>query len=391
MDGEAVVDGAGFQAGQRHDRLERRARRLLRLNGAVQQRVVRVVGDFLPVLGLDADGEFVGIEGRPADHGQHLAGARIERHHRAVLAVHGQLGHGLQIQIDGELQILAGHGRLVLQHLAHLAAIVHHHLALAVHAHQRVVVLALDAELADHGPGIVLGELRIVQFLLADFTGVADDVRHHAVLRIEPSLRLNHDQLGKEIAVRIDECQVGGRELFLEHDGLVLGPGAEAADLGPEVVVIQVEPLGDGLEVLLFQRLAGQDQSEGRVVVDDHAAVAVENAAARRQNGHALDAVGLRALVVKLRILHLQLPEAGDQKQEDDDGGVLKDGDFPGGARGDRRAKVAYWTVRCSRFGSTGRITTVKRKLRPRAPLYLSRHSPGASDSKSGVSARRGR
>ena len=49
---------------------------------------------------------------------------------------------------------------LLLEHLAHLAAVVHHHLALPVHAHQRVVVLPLDAEFADHGAGLVLGELR---------------------------------------------------------------------------------------------------------------------------------------------------------------------------------------------------------------------------------------
>ena len=76
------------------------------------------------------------IEGRAADHGQHFAIARIERHHRASPILQRQLGHRLQIQIDGELQILSGNGFLVVQHVALVAEAVHFHAALAVHAHQ---------------------------------------------------------------------------------------------------------------------------------------------------------------------------------------------------------------------------------------------------------------
>ena len=111
-------------------------------------------------LRLDVHGELVGIEGGPAHHGQHLAGARIERHHRAVLPVHGQFGDRLQVQVDGELQVLAREPpALFFELLAHLPAIIHHHVLLAVHAHQRVVVLPLDAEFADHRAGFELGEL----------------------------------------------------------------------------------------------------------------------------------------------------------------------------------------------------------------------------------------
>ena len=188
--------------------------------------------DGLPVGGLDAPGEFVEVERRPADHGEHLAGTRIERHHGAVAAIHGELGDGLQIQIDGELQILAGRGGLGLEHRAHLPAVVHHHLALAVHARQRVVVLPLNAELADGGAGIVFGELRQVQFLLADFTGIADDVRHHAVLRVGPFVILGQQQLGEEVAVRVDEREIGCGDHLLEHDRIVLGPCAVAAHFG---------------------------------------------------------------------------------------------------------------------------------------------------------------
>ena len=103
------------------------------------------------------------------------------------------------------------------ERLAHLPAIVHHHLALPVHAHQRVVVLLLDAELAHHVALVVLGKLRRVQFLLADFARVPDDVRQHTVLRIEAARRLNQHQFREEIVVRIDEGQIGGREFVLDR------------------------------------------------------------------------------------------------------------------------------------------------------------------------------
>ena len=47
-----------------------------------------------------------------------------------------QLGDRLQIQIDGELQILSGNGFLVVQHVALVAEAVHFHAALAIDAHQ---------------------------------------------------------------------------------------------------------------------------------------------------------------------------------------------------------------------------------------------------------------
>ena len=317
-------------AGQRHKRLESRTRRLLRLNGAVQQRMVGIIGDLFPILRLDAHRKLIGIEGGPADHGQHLAGARIERHHGPVAAIHGQLGHGLQIQVDRELNVFAGNGRLVADNLPYLAAIVHHHLPLAVHAHERIVVLALDAEFADHIALTVFGELGRVQFLFADFAGVPDHVRRHAVLRIQAPLRRNEHQLGKEIVVRIDESQIGGRQFLFDYDRHILGLRFEPPDARRQVVVIQVEALGDGLQVFFLDGFAGQNQGERIVVIDDHAPVAVENAAARRQQRHRLDAVLLRALVIELRILHLQLPKPGNQEKEDAHGGVLENGDLTG-------------------------------------------------------------
>ena len=66
------------------------------------------------------------------------------------------------------------------------------------------------------------------------------------------------------------------------------------------------------------------------MIVDDDAAVAIEDFAARRGDRQCLDAVAFGLLVVHLGILDLQVPEAGDQKQEDGYAGVLKNGDLAG-------------------------------------------------------------
>ena len=83
--------------------------------------------------------------------------------------------------------------------------------------------------------------------------------------------------------------------------------------------------------MLDLQGFAGQDETVGGMVVDDDAAVAVQDFAPRRRDGQGFDAVALGLVVVDLVVLDLQVPEAGDQKQEDKDAGVLEDGDFPGG------------------------------------------------------------
>ena len=95
-----------------------------------------------------------------------------------------------------------------------------------------------------------------------------------------------------------------------------------------QVVVIQVQALGDGPQVLVLGGFAGQQQAERGVIVHNHAPVAIQNAPARTRNGHGFDAVLLCPFAVEFGILHLQPPEAGNQEQEDDDRGVLEDSDL---------------------------------------------------------------
>ena len=126
MIGSGGFERAALETGQGHDRLEGRTRRELRLNGAVEQGIVRIVIDFLPGLRADVPGEESRIERRAADHRQYLTRSGIERDHRAFAALHGDFRHALQIDIEGGLQIVAGRGLDVIQNLALTAGAIDH-------------------------------------------------------------------------------------------------------------------------------------------------------------------------------------------------------------------------------------------------------------------------
>ncbi len=91
-----------------------------------------------------------------------------------------------------------------------MAEVVYQSLALSIHSHQRIVVLLLDAGLADDLSLIEFGVVGIIKFPFADFAGIADGVRQDAALRIKPALRLDelHFRERIRIAVRIDKCQI---------------------------------------------------------------------------------------------------------------------------------------------------------------------------------------
>ena len=83
------------------------------------------------------------------------------------------------------------------------------------------------------------------------------------------------------------------REFILNHD---LRPGAHAADLFGKLVVVELQRVGDGGKMLPFQLIAIQQQRIRSLVVDDDAAVAIENLAAGRENRRRFDAVPLGSL-----------------------------------------------------------------------------------------------
>src|SRR5258707_5014151 len=83
--------------------------------------------------------------------------------------------------------------------------------------------------------------------------------------------------------------------------------------------------------MLRLQSFPRKDYAKRRMVVDDDRAIAVQDFAARRDNRQIFNTIFFRQLVIKLRVTHLQVPEASNQKQENRDCSVLKYRNAAGG------------------------------------------------------------
>ena len=88
------------------------------------------------------------------------------------------------------------------------------------------------------------------------------------------------------------------------------------------------------LQVLHLQGVAGEDDAEGVVIIDDDAAVAVENLAARRDDGLRLDVIALGLFVVESADSGPAGPRSRRSGRGRRHAGVLEDGDLAGGELG---------------------------------------------------------
>src|SRR5579864_6356573 len=112
------------------------------------------------------------------------------------------------------------------------------------------------------------------------------------------------------IAMGVHEGEVGGSKLILDHHELVTGTAAILGNFRLEFFEIEVEAFGDGGEMLRFEVLAAEHDGPGGVVIDDDAAVTVEDFAARSGDGELFDAIALGEVAVDFGLLNLKLPEA---------------------------------------------------------------------------------
>ena len=274
----------------------------------------------------EADGELVGVEGGAGGHGEDLAGVRVHGDDGAGFAFEGLLGGELEVEVDGELEVLAGGGELLAAVADLLAVGVDDDLAVTVLAAEECVVGLLDAGAADDVAGIVGGVAGVIfEHLLGDLADVADEVGGEAVAGVEAALLVEGFELGELVFVGLDEGLLVRGDVLFEWDGLVLGRALEVAEGGLDLVEGEVEAGGDERDVgPVFGHLLAEDVAGGgRVVVDDEAAFTVEDAAARGEDGNLADAVLFGGSAVVLRAEDLQVPEAGDEDGEDENDDVL--------------------------------------------------------------------
>jgi hypothetical protein len=253
---------------------------------------------------------------------------RIHRHDRAILPFDRLLRRNLQIEIQGQLELLAGLRRRFVQPADFAPMAIHERAPRSVLAHQDVVVLLLDSAHTDHVAGVVEFELRLVEHVFRHFADVADQVRHETVARIQPPVRHDGFKFGKLVLVRLDERQFVGRDVFLQENRLVLRHRGEAPDALPHFLGIQMQPLRNGVRVRvqIARRIAQQERGKRRIVIDNDAAFAIQDFAPRRQNRHIANAVLLRQQCVLIAVHHLQPPQSVGQKQKNEQHDILHGG-----------------------------------------------------------------
>ena len=115
------------------------------------------------------------------------------------------------------------------------------------------------------------------------------------------------------------------RELVLDNN---LRPRRHAPDFGGQIGVIELQLISNRAQMFRLDFVAIEQQRVRGLIVDNDAPVAVQNLAARRKNRRAFDSIVLGRLTVDVRVLHLQRPEARNQKNEDPDRQVLENRNF---------------------------------------------------------------
>src|ERR1017187_4744114 len=180
-------------------------------------------------------------------------------------------------------------------------------------------------------------------------------MRRGGALRVHAALGLLDDELWMLEGTRLYGAHFGDREVLLEDDGNEVVVRAIALDAVLQVVESSVEELGDeakrGVEV--FRLAAIQQKREGRLILGENDAVAVEDEPPRRRHGHAAQAVVLGLALVRLAPEHLMDPvHAGQDTDENpraprDEVDARKDG--PAVLAGTGRHQVSLMRRRASR------------------------------------------
>jgi hypothetical protein len=140
-----------------------------------------------------------------------------------------------------------------------------------------------------------------------------------AIAGIEAALLVESLKFGEFVAVGGDEGLFVGGDVLFEGNGLIFGRDLVVAEGGVDLVDGNVKTTGDkrqiGIEV--FDLLAEEITSNGGVVVDEQTPFAVEDFAARSEDGNLADAVGFSERAEAFGIEHLKTPEADEKDGKD--------------------------------------------------------------------------
>src|SRR6185437_13306164 len=135
---------------------------------------------------------------------------------------HRLFGDALEVEVDGEAQVMARRSKLLAFYADLLPVAVDDDVARAIDAAQPPVIGLFHARLAHHVTGLKVVIAAALEVLLRDLADIPDQVRREAIARVKPALLVHGHQLGQLIAMRLNESLLIGSDVLLERDLLVL-------------------------------------------------------------------------------------------------------------------------------------------------------------------------
>ncbi len=177
-----------LEASESHDDFEGAAWSELGLNGLVQERVVGVVEDLVPIVLGKSNGKLVGIEGGAGGHRQNFTRVRVHGHDSADLTVEGFFSGHLDVEVDCELEVFARGGKFLTEVAKLFSVAVDDDVTAAVDAAEQRIVGLLNARAAYDIARGVEGIARVVEHLFGDFADVPDEVSGESVAGVEAAL-----------------------------------------------------------------------------------------------------------------------------------------------------------------------------------------------------------
>ena len=310
---------------QRHHalrHLEDRARRILSHQGAVQHRLGNVGIQLLVVLATYAAHQQVGVVARRTDHGQHLAGARLQSHHATALVGHNLLGILLQVGVNCGVQVPSLHGQRVVHAVgigAYLAVVhIHMHQSLALHTAQHLLVALLQAALAYVVTPLVVRVA--VQVALVHLAHIAQHLRRYrAVVDAQRALRDIEALEAEHLVLELGILRL--RNLLHEYRrriGRILACLLHAL---LEVLEVDAEAPAEIGRVEVLNHARNDHQVVHSLVVHQQLAVAVVDEAARRILRHIAQRLPPRQITVfRVEQLQHRQPPYEQDAHDDEDG-----------------------------------------------------------------------
>ena len=324
----ALEEGLGVEAlllgGDGDEGLKDRARGVLGLNGAVEERLVGIVDKLLP--GSAGDGWDKGIQvvGRGRGENQDIAITRIEGHHGARAPGKGRLSRALEGKGEGKGEVAPLFGVAADPALAGVDARIdaEHHLAAI--AGEEVIVVALKAGTAARIRQSVVPQCALDR-RFGTLAHIAQGVGGEGAIGVDaPGHRANLDpwellgplgEVGHRAKVHIAPSHQGNGARFVDMAG-----NRFARDLAN-----QTEAFGELIDERingedgvapsagLTEFLAVDDHLVGWAVVGQHLAMAVEDAPSQAWHLHPAQTLALLHAIIAHILAHLHPPQTRGQ------------------------------------------------------------------------------